>query len=106
MVAEGKSIIFISHKLNEVMEISDRVTVLRRGRVTASGVNTKNVTKEELARLMVGREVLFSQEKNPSRPGKRVLSIRDLHVESDKGLPALRGLSLDVFEGEIVGLAG
>jgi general nucleoside transport system ATP-binding protein len=106
MVAEGKSIVFISHKLNEVMEISDRVTVLRRGRVTASGVNAKEVTKADLARLMVGREVIFDQEKKPCQPGKLVLSIKDLHAENDKGLPALRGVSLNVFQGEIVGLAG
>jgi simple sugar transport system ATP-binding protein len=106
MIAEGKSIVFISHKLNEVMEISDRVTVLRRGKMTAAGVNAKEVTKEDLARLMVGREVLFSQEKSPSKPGKLVLAVDDLHVESDKGLPALRGLCLNLHQGEIVGLAG
>jgi general nucleoside transport system ATP-binding protein len=106
MVAEGKSIVFISHKLNEVMDISDRVTVLRRGRVTAAGVNAKEVTKADLARLMVGREVIFSQEKTPCKPGKLVLSVKDVHAENDKGLPALRGLSLNVYQGEIVGLAG
>ena len=59
MVAEGKSIIFISHKLNEVSDISDRVTVLRRGKVTAAGLDTRGITKADLARLMVGREVIF-----------------------------------------------
>lgn len=106
MVAEGKSIVFISHKLNEVMDISDRVTVLRRGRVTASGVNAKEITKAELARLMVGREVLFDPQKKPCQPGKLVLSVKDLYAENDKGLPALRGVSLDAYQGEIVGLAG
>jgi general nucleoside transport system ATP-binding protein len=106
MVAQGKSIIFISHKLNEVTDISDRVTVLRRGRVTAAGLNTREVTKAELARLMVGREVVFTVEKPESRPGEVVLSVKDLHAENDKGLPALRGVNLDVRRGEIVGLAG
>ncbi len=106
MVAQGKSIIFISHKLNEVTEISDRVTVMRRGRVTAAGVNTHEVTKSDLARLMVGRDVIFVQDKNEVEPGEVVLSVKDLHAENDKGLPALRGVSLTVRRGEIVGLAG
>ena len=106
MVAEGKSIIFISHKLNEVMEISDRVTVLRRGKVTAAGVPVKGVTKADLARLMVGRDVIFNHEKNACQPGKVVLAVEDVHAENDKGLPALRGVSLNVRQGEIVGLAG
>jgi simple sugar transport system ATP-binding protein len=106
MVAEGKSIIFISHKLNEVTGISDRVTVLRRGRVTAAGLNTRDVTKAELARLMVGREVIFSHQKKACQPGEVVLSIKDVRCENDKGLPALRGVNLEVRQGEIVGLAG
>ncbi|NLG98116.1 MAG: ABC transporter ATP-binding protein [Chloroflexi bacterium] len=106
MAANGKSIIFISHKLNEVTEISDRLTVLRRGKVTASGISIKDVTKEDLARLMVGREVVFRHEKAPCNPGEVVLSIRDLHADNDKGLPALRGINMDVRKGEIVGLAG
>lgn len=106
MAADGKSIIFISHKLNEVTEISDRLTVLRRGKVTASGISIKDVTKEDLARLMVGREVVFRHEKAACNPGEVVLSIRDLHAENDKGLPALRGINMDVRKGEIVGLAG
>jgi simple sugar transport system ATP-binding protein len=106
MTAEGKSIIFISHKLQEVTAIADRVTVLRKGRVTASGVLTKGVTRQELARLMVGREVVFAVEKKPQKAGEVVLEIRDLQAENDKGLPALRGVSLNVRHGEIVGLAG
>lgn len=106
MAAEGKSVIFISHKLNEVMEISDRVTVLRRGKVTAAGVDAGDVTKADLARLMVGREVIFSHVKQKHQPGERVLEVRNLFVENDKGLLALRGASLDVRAGEIVGLAG
>ncbi|RPJ51507.1 MAG: ATP-binding cassette domain-containing protein, partial [Chloroflexi bacterium] len=106
MVAGGKSIIFISHKLNEITGIADRVTVLRRGRVTAAGVSARGVTRANLARLMVGREVIFFHEKKAVQPGKTVLSVRGVHAENDKGLPALRGLSLDIRQGEIVGLAG
>jgi ABC-type uncharacterized transport system ATPase subunit len=106
MIAEGKSVIFISHKLQEVTAIADRVTVLRRGRVTASGVSTKGVTRQELARLMVGREVVFFVDKKPKEPGDVILDVKNVHAENDKGLPALRGLSLNVRAGEIVGLAG
>jgi general nucleoside transport system ATP-binding protein len=106
MIAQGKSVIFISHKLQEVTAIADRVTVLRRGRVTAAGVSTKGVTRQELARLMVGREVVFFVDKKPKQPGEVILDVKDVHAENDKGLPALRGLSLNVRAGEIVGLAG
>jgi simple sugar transport system ATP-binding protein len=106
MVAQGKSVIFISHKLQEVTAIADRVTVLRRGRLTASGVSTEGVTRQELARLMVGREVVFFVDKKPKPAGDVILEVKDVHAENDKGLPALRGLSLNVRSGEIVGLAG
>ena len=106
MVAEGKSVIFISHKLQEVMEIADRVTVLRKGRVTAAGLPIEQISRQELARLMVGREVIFIVDKKEQTPGEVVLSVRDLHAENDKGLPALNGVTLEVRAGEIVGLAG
>jgi ABC-type uncharacterized transport system ATPase subunit len=106
MIAQGKSVIFISHKLQEVTAIADRVSVLRHGVATASGVPSKGVTRQELARLMVGRDVIFSLEKKPSKPGNVVLDVKDVHAENDKGLPALRGLSLNVRAGEIVGVAG
>ena len=106
MTAQGKSIIFISHKLNEVAAIADRITVLRRGKVTAKGLSAEGVTTQELANLMVGREVVFRIEKNPSKPGDIVLDVQDIYAENDKGLPALRGLSLNVRAGEIVGVAG
>lgn len=106
MVSQGKSVIFISHKLQEVSAIADRVTVLRRGVVTAAGVPSKGVTRQELARLMVGREVIFALDKKPAKPGEIVLEVKDVHAENDKGLPALRGVSLNVRAGEIVGLAG
>ena len=106
MVAQGKSIIFISHKLQEVSAIADRVSVLRRGVSTATGVPSKGVTRQELARLMVGRDVVFALDKKPGNPGKVVLEVNDVHADNDKGLPALRGFSLNVRAGEIVGVAG
>lgn len=106
MVSEGKSIIFISHKLPEVMAIADRVTVLSKGKVTAAGIPAKNVTIQELARLMVGRDVLFRLEKKPQEAGAVVLKVEDLCAENDKGLAALQGVSFEVRAGEIVGLAG
>jgi simple sugar transport system ATP-binding protein len=106
MVKQGKSVIFISHKLQEVTAIADRVSVLRRGKATASGVSAKGVTRQELARLMVGREVVFFVDKKPRKAGDLVLDVKDVHAGNDKGLPALRGLSLNVRAGEIVGVAG
>jgi simple sugar transport system ATP-binding protein len=106
MTAQGKSIIFISHKLNEVVSIADRVTVMRRGKVTAADVPTASTTTGELARLMVGRDVLFRVEREAQEPGPVVLSFENLSAENDRGLPALHELSLQVHAGEIVGLAG
>ena len=106
MVTQGKSVIFISHKLHEVTAIADRVSVLRRGVSTASGVAAKGVTKQQLASMMVGREVVLFVDKKPKEAGKVILDVKDVHAENDKGLPALRGLSLNVRAGEIVGIAG
>jgi simple sugar transport system ATP-binding protein len=106
MVADGKSIIFISHKLGEVTAIADRVTVLRRGKVTAPGFDMGETTRQDLARLMVGRDVVFRLDKEDRKPGEVVLDVNDLHCQNDKGLPALRGVSLNVKSGEIVGVAG
>jgi simple sugar transport system ATP-binding protein len=106
MVADGKSIIFISHKLGEITDIADRVTVLRRGKVTAPGFDMGDTSRQELARLMVGRDVVFQLDKKEQEPGDVVLSAQDIHAENDKGLPALRGVSLSVRAGEIVGVAG
>ncbi len=105
MQAEGKSTIFITHKMNEVVAFSDRVCVLRQGKVVATKPTT-GTTPRELARLMVGREVLFRIEKQPATPGAPVLVLRDIHALNDKGLPALRGVSLAVHEGEVLGIAG
>jgi ABC-type uncharacterized transport system ATPase subunit len=102
---EGMSIIFISHKLNEVLEIADRISVLRRGK-RIDTVPRAGATTEALARLMVGREVLLRVEKEPAKPGDLVLEVQDLRVLDDRHLEAVRGVSLDVRAGEIVGVAG
>jgi simple sugar transport system ATP-binding protein len=106
MIEQGKSIVFISHKLQEVMEISDRVTVLQKGKVTSSGINTKDVSRADLAHLMVGREVIFRVDKKAVQVGETVLDVKGLKAFNDKGIQSLNGVSLNVREGEIVGLAG
>ncbi len=106
MIAHGHTIVFISHKLDEVVAIADRVTVLRHGRVTAAGVSAKGATKAQLAQLMVGREVLFLLEKKKAQPGEAVLTVERLCADNDRGLPALREVSLQVCAGEILGIAG
>jgi simple sugar transport system ATP-binding protein len=106
MVSEGKSIIFISHKLQEVMSIADRVTVLRKGRVSAAGLSAKGTTRDEMARQMVGRDVIFHLDKKQQAPGEVVLEVENIHAENDKGLKALNGVSFQVRSGEILGMAG
>ncbi len=106
MTDQGKSIVFISHKLQEVMEISDRVTVLQKGKVTSSGINTKDVSRADLAHLMVGREVVFRVEKKAVQAGETVLDVKDLKAFNNKGIQSLNGVSINVRQGEIVGLAG
>ncbi len=105
LVENGNSIIFISHKLDEVMEISNRVTVLRDGMAVAT-VDTAATSKAELARLMVGREVLFRINKPPVDKGDVVLDIKNLTVTDDRHVASVRNLSLQVRRGEVVGLAG
>jgi simple sugar transport system ATP-binding protein len=105
LVRGGKTIVFISHKLKEVLEISDRITVMRRGKVVGQLV-TKDTTEQEIARLMVGREVLLRVEKAPATPGEAVLTVKSLTAMSDQGVPALKGLSFDLHKGEILGIAG
>jgi len=90
MVSEGKSIVFISHKLNEVMQVADRVTVLRKGKVTADGISVQDVTKEKLAELMVGWKVLFRLNKRAHTPGKVVLELQHVSALNNRGLPALK----------------
>ena len=103
--ANGTSIIFISHKLNEVLEIADRITVLRRGKKIDT-VPHEGATEEGLARMMVGREVLLRVDKKPAQPGETLLEVEGLNVLDERGLPAVKDVSLTVHAGEIVGLAG
>ena len=103
--AQGKSIIFISHKLHEVLEVADRITVLRRGKKVET-VPREGATEESLARAMVGREVLLRVDKPPATPGEPALQVEDLHVFDERGLEKVRGISFQVRAGEIVGIAG
>jgi ABC-type uncharacterized transport system ATPase subunit len=105
MVEEGKSAIFITHKMEEVMAFSDRVQVLRKGKSVAVRP-THETDPGDLARLMVGREVLFRLEKAPCARGELVLALRDVHAQDDKGNRALNAVSFEVYGGEIFGIAG
>jgi simple sugar transport system ATP-binding protein len=105
MVHDGHALIFISHKLQEVLDISDRVTVLRDGRVVGSR-QTAETNKAELARLMVGREILMKSDRIKVDHGEVRLSLKDVWADSDLGTPGLRGVTLEVRSGEILGLAG
>ncbi len=105
LIKEGKSIIFITHKLKEIMAVSDRVTVIRRGRVVDT-VRTGETNPQDLASKMVGRQVSFLVDKKIAAPGQKILKIKDLHALNSRKLPALKGISLEIRRGEIVGLAG
>ena len=105
LTREGISIIFISHKLNEVLDIADRISVLRRGKLVETFPRA-GATEESLARAMVGREVLLRVHKSPPQPGEVLLEVDDLHVTDDRGIEKVRGVSFDVRMGEIVGIAG
>jgi len=103
--AQGKTIILITHKLREIMDATDSVSVMRRGEMTAT-VKTADTSPEALAELMVGRKVLLEVEKAPAKPGKTVLEIRNLKTSDGKGVERLRGIDLDLRAGEILGIAG
>jgi ABC-type uncharacterized transport system ATPase subunit len=105
LTEQGESVIFITHKLNEVLEIADRISVLRRGK-RVDTVPREGATEEALARLMVGREVLLRVEKKPAEPGEVLLEVEGLSVFDDRGLEAVRGVGLQVRKNEIVGVAG
>lgn len=102
---EGKTIIFISHKLDEVLEISDRIVILRNGRVSGER-DPKNTNKKELASLMVGKEVFDIFELSPTKQEEIILKIENIKALSDRGHIALKNLTFDIKRGEIVGLAG
>ena len=105
LTEQGKSIIFITHKLNEVTEIADRITVLRRGKKIET-LPAAGATEQSLATLMVGREVLLRVDKGPANPTEPLLKVEDLVVEDDRAITKVKGVSLQVRGGEIVGIAG
>ncbi|HEM5036092.1 TPA: ABC transporter ATP-binding protein [Streptococcus suis] len=105
LVEEGKSIILITHKLDEIRAVADSVTVIRRGK-SIETVAVEGATNQDLAEWMVGRSVSFKTEKVEANPKEVILSIKDLVVNENRGIPAVKGLSLDVRAGEVVGIAG
>jgi len=105
MANEGRSVILITHKLREVMEVSDRVTVLRRGRVVATK-ETVHVNEKELAKMMVGREVRFELARHKTKSDSKILEVEKISALGDDGLAALKDVSFCIFEGEILGVAG
>jgi general nucleoside transport system ATP-binding protein len=105
LAAEGKSIIFISHKLYEVLEIADRITVIRRGEVVGTRLPSET-NEDDLAALMVGREVKLAVERGTSHPAEPVLTVENLTVRSERGQEAVRGVSFNIRAGEILGIAG
>ncbi len=105
LIKEGKSIILITHKLKEIMEVCDRVTVIRKGKGIGT-VEVKDTNPIELANLMVGREVTFKTEKSEASPQADVLKVSNLFIKDNRGVPVVKGLNLNVRAGEIVGIAG
>ncbi|MDQ1849343.1 ABC transporter ATP-binding protein [Gemmobacter fulvus] len=102
---QGKTVILITHKLREIMEITDTVSVMRRGQMTAT-VKTAETSPEQLAELMVGRKVLLQVEKTPATPGRTILEVENLRVRDEHGVERLKGISLTIRAGEILGIAG
>jgi simple sugar transport system ATP-binding protein len=105
MAGEGRSVIFVSHKLHEVKQVSDRVTVLRGGK-TVGGVDTADAEPRDLARMMVGRDLELPTRDQQESLGDVVLTVKDLRVQSDRGLDAVNGASFEIRSGEVVGIAG
>ncbi|MFN0113836.1 MAG: ABC transporter ATP-binding protein [Paracoccaceae bacterium] len=102
---QGKTIVLITHKLREIMEITDTVSVMRRGEMTAT-VKTAETSPERLAEKMVGRKVLLNVPKGPSNPGRTILEVEDLRVRDDSGVERVKGISLSIRAGEVLGIAG
>jgi len=105
LTQEGKSIIIITHKLHEIKQVADYCTIIRRGKFIDT-VEVDKVTEQELASMMVGREVSFAVEKKTQQKGERILAVKDLVVKDNRGIPVVNDLSLDVYKGEILGIAG
>src|SRR5467141_2596468 len=105
LIKAGKTIVFISHKLKEVLAISDRITVMRRGKV-AGHLVTKQTNEQEIATMMVGRAVLLRVDKKPAKPGAVAFKVENLTANSDRGVQAIRGISFELRQGEILGIAG
>ncbi len=103
---QGKTIIFITHKLREVKTVSDRITVLRDGKSVDTVVNTEEISEKDMAELMVGREVLLRVDKEKANPGEEILKVEDLHVRDNRGITTVNGISFSVKKGEIFGIAG
>ena len=111
MKKDGKAIIFITHKLEEVLEIADQITILRKGKVTANMpssqiTNKGSEAKAELATKMVGREVILDVEKSSISLGNTVLDVDDLRVLDDRGIEAVKGVSFSISRGEVFGIVG
>ena len=105
LASRGASIIFITHKLKEVLAVADRITVMRDGQVVGT-VTPQETNEPQLAAMMVGREVILKVEKGPAQPGEEVLHVESLHVFDDRGVEAVRGMSFSVRAGEVLGVAG
>jgi ABC-type uncharacterized transport system ATPase subunit len=105
MKAKGHMIIFISHKLDEIMEICDRVVVLQKGKIVG-GAKTAETDKKSLARMMVGRDIVFNINRDKIERGDQVLAVENLSVLGDKGLPAIKNISFNLYQNEILGVAG
>ncbi|MGZ6316417.1 MAG: ABC transporter ATP-binding protein, partial [Anaerolineales bacterium] len=105
LTKRGVSIVFITHKLKEVLAVADRITVMRAGRVVGS-TTPKESNEAKLASMMVGRDVILTVRKQPAQPQEQVLQVEDLHVQDDRRLDVVRGISFDVRAGEILGIAG
>ena len=105
LTQEGKSIIIITHKLHEIKQVADFCTIIRRGKFIDT-VEVEKVTEQDLASMMVGREISFDVEKKPQERGEKTLGIRDLVVKDNRGIPAVNGLYLELYKGEILGIAG
>ncbi len=105
LASQGVSIIFITHKLKEVLAVADRITVMRAGRVVGT-VSPQETDQAHLAAMMVGREVILTVDKDPAQPGAEVLRVENLHVADDRGVEVVRGVSFSVQAGEVLGIAG